>query len=281
MAVKKIKRVTICGFGLIGGSLALDLQKGRSRPEIIAYDRPSVLKRLKSKSHFKVKVESRFDKAVVGSDLIILSAYHQANQTMLERLAGLPLRNCLIIDTGAVKRQITALAKILCFDKSVQFLGTHPMSGKERNGFENAVESICRYHAWYVDEDVKLTASNKIALNWLFLKTGAFPVYIRSVLHDEIVSEISHLPQLISTILAAQINPAIIELAGPGLRSMLRLSGSPYSVWEEIIGENRDMVIDALQLYSENINTVMELIKKKKPLKEIFTSANRSYKCLS
>ena len=131
-----------------------------------------------------------------------------------------------------------------------------------------------------MEDSVKLNKNNKSKLNWMIKKLKANPTYITAALHDELVSEIPHLPQLISTLLGAQVNPKLIQLAGPGLKSMLRLSGSPYSVWAEIIDKNRDEIIKSLTVYSKNMNMVINKIKNKKSLEEVFRSASRSYKCL-
>lgn len=284
MSQHNIKKITVCGFGLIGGCIARDLMSGRNSYRIFAYDKKTVLDRLKKDKSFKTKiiVEYNFNRAVENSDLIILSATHPANEAMLKRIAGSKkLANCLILDTGAVKSPISKLSASLEWCSNNQFLATHPMAGREKSGFENSDSKLFASHAWYLADSPKLNYPNQLKLNFLINKLKALPVYINPALHDELVSEISHLPQLISTILGAQINPELIELAGPGLRSMLRLSGSPYSVWGEIISENKSEIISALQLYAENLNKVIEHIKKDKSLKAIFMDASRSYKCLS
>jgi len=276
-----INKITICGFGLIGGCIALDLLKGKHKFDIYAYDRPKVLKNLKKASSFKIKIEPSFRKAIHNSDIIILSTPHKVIESLLARLSKVSdLKNCLVIDTGAVKTPIAHLAKSFKFSMGTQFLPTHPMAGKEKSGFENADSNLFNNHAWYLDEDVKLNDHNQNKLNWMIKKMKAMPIYISSSVHDQIISELSHLPQLISTILGAQINPQLIPLAGPGLRSMLRLAGSPYSVWSEIIDENRLEIIKTLNLYINNLNKVMKMIKNKKSLDEIFIAASRSYKCL-
>ncbi|MFQ5453350.1 MAG: prephenate dehydrogenase [Candidatus Zixiibacteriota bacterium] len=281
MKKTKIKKITICGYGLIGGCMALEFMKGRGKVDICAYDYPAVLKRLKKSRKHKVIVESSFPKAVRGSDIIVLSAYHKSNEMFLKKLAAIKdLNDCLIIDTGAVKKPIAGLAKKIAFPSGTQFLPTHPMAGREKKGFENAAAGLFKEHAWYLDEDVKMTSGNKSKLLWMIKKLKAKPVFISSQLHDELVSELSHLPQLISTILGSQVNPDLISLAGPGLKSMLRLAGSPYSVWSEIIDENRKEIIKTLRLYSKNLNKVIDMINNNESLKQIFTEAFRSYKCL-
>ncbi len=282
---KTVNKITICGFGLIGGCMALDFLKGSSRRKnfnITAFDLKPVLTGLKKDKRFNLKSDPKIQQAVEGSDIVILSAPHKANEKMLVTLSKLKsLTDCLIIDTGAVKTPIAKLAQSLNFPTGTQFLPTHPMAGRERKGFENSSDKLFKDHAWYLDETVKLSDNNKYRLDWMVKKLNAVPVYISPTMHDEIVSEISHLPQLISTILGAQINPELIELAGPGLKSMLRLAGSPYSVWSEIIEQNREEIIKALQVYRDNIDLVTKLVKNNKSLSDIFKAASRSYKCLS
>ncbi|MDF1544593.1 MAG: prephenate dehydrogenase/arogenate dehydrogenase family protein [bacterium] len=281
---RHIKQISICGFGLIGGCMALDFQKGGEKraPEIVAYDRVGVLRNLKKDRRFRVRAESSFKEAIKNSDVIVLAAPHLANESLLKRLAKTGgLNDCLIVDTGAVKQPIARLAASLKFGPGVQFVASHPMAGRERKGFENSDDRLFLDHVWYLDDSVELNGINRTRLDWMVQRLGVTPAYISPPMHDELVSEISHLPQLISTVLGAQINPDLIELAGPGLRSMLRLSGSPYSVWSEIIDQNREEIIKALDTYADNIATVKKMIEKKKSLQEIFASATRSYKCLS
>ncbi len=281
MAKKIIQKVTICGYGLIGGCIALDLLASRAKIEIVAYDRKAVLPKISKDRKHKVQVESNFSKAVSGADLMILAAPHKANESMLTRLSkNKQIKNCLIIDTGAVKKPITKLSQSLEFSNGVQFLPTHPMAGREQAGFENALPNLFKDRAWYLSEDIKLNFENLKKIDWLIKKVKAMRVHLTSALHDELVSQISHLPQLISTLLGGQTNRDLIPLAGPGLRSMLRLSGSPYKVWEEIIQENKTEIIKALLLYRNNLDDVIKKIKNDESLEKIFKDSSRSYTCL-
>lgn len=281
MSKAPIKKISICGFGLIGGCMALDFLKGSSKFKLYAYDHRQVLNRLARQKKFKVNCESNFAKAVGNADIIVLSAPHKANEQMLTQLGKMKsLENCLIIDTGAVKQPIAKQASRLSFGKGTQFLPTHPMAGKEKAGFENSDASLFNNHSWFLDESIKLNPVNNAKLKWMTKQLGAKPTYISNRLHDELMSEISHLPQLISTVLGGQVNPNLISLAGPGLRSMLRLSGSPYSVWSEIISENRTEIIKALHLFRDNLGKVSRMIEKEQPLTQVFKAASRSYRCL-
>ena len=282
MAVR-IKKVAILGCGLIGGAIALDLQKhgGRSL-EIVAYDRPGTVRSLAGNKRFTGRATGKIKEAVEDAGIIILSASLSANEKLLNSVADIrPLADCLIMDVGGVKQPVADLARSLRFPDGVQFLPTHPMAGKETAGFDNAEHDIFRGHTWFVDDTVQLSSANQDRLIWLLNKTGAVPAYISSALHDDLIAEISHLPQLISTVLGAQVNPDLLELSGPGLRSMLRLSGSPYTVWSELIDQNRENIVEALTVYRDNLNAVLEVIENRKSLKDVFAAAARSYRCLS
>jgi len=281
MSNSPIRKITICGFGLIGGCMALDFLKGRAKFKLFAYDRPGVLNRLTREKRFKVKCESNFSNAVKNADIIVLAATHKANEQMLSQLSKInTLENCLIVDTGAVKQPIAKLASRLAFGQGTQFLPTHPMAGKEKAGFENSDAQLFNNHSWFLDENVKLTSANNTKLKWMTKQLGTKTTYISNRLHDELMSEISHLPQLISTVLGGQVNSNLIPLAGPGLRSMLRLAGSPYSVWSEIISENKKEIIKALHLFRDNLGSVTRMIENEQPLTQVFKAASRSYRCL-
>jgi prephenate dehydrogenase len=279
---KRVNKVTICGFGLIGGSIALDILGGGRPIELVAFDRPSVLKRLSRDRRFRVGFEQRLSEAVDGADVVILSAPHRAIKQHLRELSKLPsLIDCLILDTGSVKSGVAATASKLDFGRGSQFLPTHPMGGREKSGFESAQAGLFRGRTWFLDESVTLTLANKSRLRWLTARLRARPVYISCELHDQLLSEISHLPQLLSTILGAQMNPSLLELAGPGLKSMLRLAGSPYSVWSEIIDENRREIIKTLDTFEKNVKSVKAMIRRGDSLAALFRDAVRSYRCLS
>ncbi|MEK7774520.1 MAG: prephenate dehydrogenase/arogenate dehydrogenase family protein [Candidatus Zixiibacteriota bacterium] len=275
-------KVTVCGFGLIGGSIALDLLALRPRPIIHAFDQSRVLLAVGKDARFPVQTERDWHRAVDGCDILILSAPPKANRALLA-LAGKnkSLRNCLIIDVGSAKSSICTLGKKLSFAEGTQFVGCHPMAGTEKSGFQNAEKGMFRGNPWFVDSGIRLTKTNKAKLIWLASALRAQVVSISPENHDQMVAAISHLPQILSTLLASQFPPKVLQLAGPGLKSLLRLAGSPYSLWSDIIEENRQEIVDALTIYRDNLSTIISQMKKKQSLKPVFDSAVRSYRCLS
>lgn len=282
MTLAQKYNVTICGFGLIGGSITLDLIHLKSRPRVVALDKPRVISLVTKDVRFPVLTERVLTKAAAKADVIILAAPPKANMELLTSLGAISsLENCLIVDVGSTKRGICALGKKLSLGKGTQFVGCHPMAGTEQSGFQNGVRGLFRNTPWFVNANVRLTKNNREKLDWLASSLGAQVVTISPEDHDRIVAVISHLPQLLSTLLAAQLSPDILRLSGPGLKSVLRLAGSPYALWANIIDENRDEIIDALAMYRDNLGRIISYLKKKQSLELVFNSAVRSYRCLS
>jgi len=275
-------KVTVCGFGLIGGSIALDLFARRPRPIINAHDHSRVLLGVGKDARFPVQTEREWHRAVDGCDILILSAPLNANRTLLRLAAKTKsLRDCLIVVVGSAKSSICTLGKKCSFAEGTQFVGCHPMAGTEKSGFQNAGKGLFRGNPWFVDSGVRLTKGNRAKLRWLTSALRAQVVSITPMDHDQMVAAISHLPQILSTLLASQFPPKVLRLAGPGLKSLLRLAGSPYSLWSDIIEENRQEIVDALTNYRDNLSTIISQMKRKQSLKPVFDSAVRSYRCLS
>jgi prephenate dehydrogenase len=278
---QRVRTVAICGFGLIGGSIALDLLSTKPRPKIVVYDKPSILKSLKRMKRFPVVCGSSLESAVSSADIAILSAPPKQNRALLAQLSGIrSLNSCLILDVGSIKRSICAIGKTLSFGGGTQFIGCHPLAGIEKSGCKNAVSGLFGGHPWFSDKTVSLTRENSTKLTWLVNALHARHVRITPSDHDMLVAIVSHLPQLLSTTLAAQLSPNMIALAGTGLKGMLRLAGSPHALWSDILSENNDEVIDALGAYRDNLSAVIARLKQGASLDAIFKLANRSYQCL-
>jgi prephenate dehydrogenase len=116
-------------------------------------------------------------------------------------------------------------------------------------------------------------------------KIGAKPMWIGAQQHDYAVGLASHLPQLAAVALASFLydrldeNGLPITLAGPGLRDSLRLAGSPYSTWRDIILTNREILSASLDLFARRMDELRERLASR-DLEADFDAANELYKLL-
>jgi len=162
-------------------------------------------------------------------------------------LSRLPFRpGQSLTDTGSVKGVIEEAAARL--PAGVRFVGGHPMAGGTEGGFEAARPDLFRGATWMLSA----SAAEADREPWarLVRRLGAEPLVCEPDRHDRLVALTSHLPQLLSTALAAELegldDPLVPRLLGPGGRDFLRLARSPWELWGEIFTANRDEVARAL-----------------------------------
>src|SRR6202142_83009 len=248
------KQVTIVGTGLIGGSLGLALRKRHLAGRVVGCDRAPVLKRAKDCGAVE-KGTTSVAEAVRGSDLIVLATPVITIIDLIERFGpSLPARS-LVTDVGSTKAEIVQrAAKSFGRNAGQRFLAGHPMAGKEHAGVEFADANLFEGAAWLF---TPLPGQNVHAgLCGEFIHCaeamGAKIAVVDASDHDRFCAWISHLPQMISTALAATLvdefgpDAPVLDIGGRALREMTRISGSPYSMWRDIAITNRQNLSAAL-----------------------------------
>ena len=249
-----IRQITIVGTGLIGGSLGLALKKCGYTGRIIGCDRAPVLERAHKKGAIDAGDSNPSD-AIRGSQIIVLATPVGAIIELIKSLGpGLPAKT-LLTDVGSTKSEVLKSAHDV-FGKNIsrRFLAGHPMAGKEQTGVEFADPELFRDAAWFLtpvrDQNVYDGLSGEF-LGWVE-KIGARLVSMEANEHDQLCAWISHLPQMISTALAATLvdeygeDAPLLEAGGRALREMTRISASPYSMWRDIALTNKKSIREAL-----------------------------------
>jgi prephenate dehydrogenase len=248
-----IRQITIIGTGLIGGSFGLALKKRRFRGRIVGCDREPVLKRAQKLGVID-EGESNPLKAVRGSQIILLATPVGAIIELIQRLGPTLSPQTLLTDVGSTKAEILSRAKKIFGDNTRnRFLAGHPMAGKEHSGVEFADPDLFQEAAWLVTPSPAQNVHEGLSgefLKWV-KKIGARTITIDADEHDQLCAWISHLPQLISTALAALLvdeygNKPMLEVGGRALQEMTRISGSPYSMWRDITLTNRKNIQQTL-----------------------------------
>jgi prephenate dehydrogenase len=261
-----IRQITIMGTGLIGGSLALALKKQHFAGRIIGCDRAPVLERARSKAAIDIGHVNPAD-AVRGSQIIVLATPVSGIIDLIDRLGpALPPRT-LLTDVGSTKVEVLERAKTV-FRKNtgVRFLAGHPMAGKEQSGVEFADPDLFQGAAWFVTPLAGQKVYDGLSgeyLEWVE-KIGARIASMDAKEHDQLCAWISHLPQLISTALAASLvdeygeDAPLLEAGGRALREMTRISSSPYSMWRDIALTNKINIRSALLTLEQHLAHIRE-----------------------
>jgi prephenate dehydrogenase len=282
-----IQRVTILGTGLIGGSFARALRKYTPDMYIAAWDRPEVILEARKAGAIDEGFFEALDPAIRRADLIYIALPIGMTLDILPELAQHAPPHALITDAGSTKMRIWQTATELFVEEvGPIFLAGHPMAGREVSGFAHADADLFQSATYALVGRADDTHDPRIqAFVKILEKIGARPLWLGAQQHDYAVGLASHLPQLAAVALGSFLydhldeNGLPITLAGPGLRDSLRLAGSPYSTWRDIVLTNRDVLSAALDLLARRIEDLRERLGSR-DLEADFEAANELYKLL-
>ncbi len=257
-----IQTVAIVGVGLIGGSFALALRASGFSGRILGVSSRRTLDA--ALKHEVIDEGLPISEAVPQADLVYLSQPISGILDILPQVRELAKPSALVTDAGSTKAQIAEEAGRY-FNENPWFLGGHPMAGKEKRGVELADPDLFR-GATYVLTPAggKLPGAPVIdefvrCLEAIGSRVSVMP----PADHDRVVAWTSHLPQLISTALAASIADSLDEqdttrVAGPALRDMTRLGESSFEIWRDILQTNRTNVRLVLDAYIQRLEQVRQ-----------------------
>ena len=288
-----IRRVAVLGTGLIGGSFAHALRKNLTDFHICGWDRPEVVREKAVRNAFDETFSGGVGQALAKADLIFIALPIGVTLDLLPEIAGHASPSALVTDACSTKLRIVeeAAQHFSGASSAPIFLGGHPMAGKELSGIAAADAELFRDHTYALvsasnpQESVAATDPRIEAFAKILEKIGARPMWIGAQQHDYAVGLASHLPQLAAIALASFLydrldeNGLPITLAGPGLRDSLRLAGSPYSTWRDIVLTNKELLSASLDLFARKLDDLREKLASRE-LEADFDAANELYRLL-
>ncbi|HEY4139755.1 MAG TPA: prephenate dehydrogenase/arogenate dehydrogenase family protein [Casimicrobiaceae bacterium] len=230
------RSAAIVGLGLVGGSLARDLSARGVR--VLAYDT--------NDAHISAAMEEGIvsvalddDLATVAqADVIVIAVPVDCAADVLRRIAVHASPASLVTDVGSTKARIVAAASSLGMGQ--QFVGSHPMAGDHRSGWEASRVGLfanARVYLCLTDDATERQLQRTTAF-WRAL--GAHPMQIAADEHDRKLARASHLPHVLSAALGIALARGGVSRSelGPGGRDVTRLAGSSPDMWTAIAREN-------------------------------------------
>ncbi|HTP32181.1 MAG TPA: prephenate dehydrogenase [Candidatus Acidoferrales bacterium] len=270
-----MNHVVIIGTGLIGSSFGLALRKAGFTGGITGVSSPRAA--ADAVAAGAIDRAAPLAEAVPQADIVFLSQTIGRILDTIHHLDPLLRPGALVTDAGSTKCEIVDLAR-QCITRA-QFLGGHPMAGKEVRGAAAADAGLFRNRTWVLtpDEDSELhTPAAEEFRDWL-AKIGARILILDADEHDRVVSLTSHLAQLASTALAATVGDKLgasprEQAAGPGLEDMTRLALGSYEIWRDILATNSEHIDRALSVYIQKLEHLRENLRTRQ-LQEEFERA--------
>ena len=261
-----IRQITIIGTGLIGGSLGLALRKKKFAGRIVGCDRQGTLEKARMRGAIDDGTANPGD-AVRGSQLVVLATPVLAIVDLIERVGPSLPAKALLTDVGSTKAMILEHA-VKVFGKSVgkRFLAGHPMAGKEMSGVDYADADLFQKAVWFLTPLPGQNLNDGLLAEfsgWID-QIGSRIAMLPAEEHDRLCAWISHVPQMISTALAAALveefgdEAPLLPAGGRALREMTRISASPYSMWRDIAISNKPNLERALGKVEQRLAHIRE-----------------------
>jgi len=287
------ERIFIVGTGLIGASVGLALRSAGFNGKIVGTG-PTERTLIIAKKMGAIDAWVPRDDAeatAAKADLILLAGPVLSILDWMQRFAPVLSEHQLVTDVGSTKVQIAEQAtKLYNQPGRARFLPGHPMAGKESGGAELAEADLFRGATWLftpLDQSpARLDAAiHPLEAEWRewVVKFGAHTIDLAPARHDEICAWVSHLPQMLSTALAALLEDTfgtdakgreeVAAIGGRALRETTRLGSSPYSMWRDIALTNSEPIAATLDALEQRLAHLRENLRTPQ-LKEEFRLAN-------
>lgn len=145
-----------------------------------------------------------------------------------------------------------------------RYIGSHPLAGRERGGAISARSDLFVGRPWVVCRDEETSSADLALVEGLALDLGAFPLEMTPEEHDHSVALVSHVPQLVASLLAARLRDApegSLRLAGQGVRDTTRIAASAPELWVQILGANAAPVVDVLDRLATDLADVAKALR--------------------
>ena len=262
-----ISSVRIVGSGLIGTSIGLCMKAAGAAVEMVDSDADNA----------KLAQDLIKSSAIAQPELIVVAVPIRANQESVVKLLN-ENPNSIVCDLASVKSDLLLKVKQLS-DQATNFISLHPMAGREVSGAENARADLFKGRAWIAISDDSTSEKAKKTGSDLVAMCGSALYWMSSLEHDQTVAKISHLPQILSSLLAGSLldmSSDNLNLSGQGLRDLTRLAKSDAKIWSEILLTNKGVISPLLdQLISDLQSLKNSLAKKDQQIAEFMEKGNR------
>lgn len=274
-----MKRIALVGFGLLAGSIASALKQAKRPTVIRAVSSPTTLKRARELEladeffeYAQVEEWSRDCDLILlcGPILHILKTIDALSHVKWVKEAALSNgasngAACLVSDIGSTKVEICRAGSKL--PAPFKFVGSHPMAGSEKRTCEYNDPAIFENAYWFVCPPEGTAESVYAPLLELVKFLGASAVVFPPEHHDRTMAWVSHMPQMLSSTLAASIPDRLLShnyqhYAGRAFRDMTRIAASGWAMWHDIAVTNRDETVRALTEVRDGVNTTIEAMQK-------------------
>ncbi len=252
-----IDTLAILAPGLLGASVARAAKARGAARRVVIWARSPEVRLALAEQAWCDEVADSAETAVAEANVVVIATPVTRMAEIIDRIAPQMIAGAVVTDVGSVKAEICRHGSTALAGTNATFVGSHPMAGSEKTGWANADPELFAGKTCFVtpSEENETAATETVVRLWRDL--GAEVVSVGAGEHDKIVAHISHLPQILASNLGTLLGnrPAQwSQLAGNGLKDTTRIAASDTTMWIEILEQNRDEILRALDGFENDLH---------------------------
>ncbi|MEZ0265029.1 MAG: prephenate dehydrogenase [Phycisphaerae bacterium] len=234
-----LKRLSILGVGLLGGSIGLAARSKLSHCHVVGYGhRRETLARAQEIGAIH-EVADNLGEAVKDADLVVLCTPVSLFGEVLKGIAGSLKDGAIVTDVGSTKRSVVQSARTL-IPPHARFVGSHPMAGSEKRGVEFARTDLFENALCILTPEDAAGPIAVAAVEDFWRLLGMRTCRMTPADHDAALADVSHLPHAVAAALVNMQQPEAMRLSGKGFLDATRIAGGDGGLWRDIFLDNAD-----------------------------------------
>ncbi|MFA7268696.1 MAG: prephenate dehydrogenase/arogenate dehydrogenase family protein [Sterolibacterium sp.] len=254
----QLRKVVVCGVGLIGGSFALALKQARAVGEVVGVGRTRATLDEAQKRGVIDRSTGDWGDALAGADLVLLAMPVGQMETVMSQLAPHLGPQTLLTDGGSTKQDVIAAARKTLGGSIGQFIPAHPIAGAEKSGVAAAQVDLYRGKRVVLTPLPENVPAGVARVRAAWEICGAKISELTPAEHDRTFAAVSHLPHLLAYALVHEFagrenSEQLFSFAAGGFRDFTRIASSHPEMWRDICVANRSALIDELDAFQSEL----------------------------
>ncbi|MCA9079294.1 MAG: prephenate dehydrogenase [Planctomycetaceae bacterium] len=251
-----METLAVIGVGLIGGSIALAARQTGAAKRVIGVGRNADrLEQARLAGVIDVGVKSLTD--IADADFVVVC-------TPVDRIVADVLAATAVVRPAAILTDAGSVKGTICRQLEQQgvsnFVGSHPLAGSEKGGFEHARADLFQNRLCVVTPVESSIADHVATIEQFWRQLGMRTERLTPERHDQILALTSHLPHLTASALAALIDDTALPFASSGFRDTTRVAGGDAQLWAAILSQNAAAMQRALTQLTQRLDRFSEVL---------------------
>jgi prephenate dehydrogenase len=258
--MKHLRKITVIGLGLLGGSVGLAVSQSLSGVKTAGFSHRASTRAKARRLRVVDEVFDDIKASVKDADLVILATPIGNFEDTFRQIADCLPAGCIVTDVGSTKLMPHHWAA-KCLPKNVNYIGSHPIAGSEQRGVEFCRDDLF-YKALCILTTTKTTNKRSLRIIKEFWSAlGCFVKIMTPAQHDRIFADVSHLPHITAAALVNASNAEELKFAGKGFMDSSRIASGPANIWTDVLMTNAQNTVRGIDRLAGELTKLKKAIR--------------------